>query len=205
MKFDFLKLTQHKVLIITGILIATWSHDHYCRYKPRYFTLWNGKYHSYLGHNPRIFWPALGQSPRPGQKNLGLWPRYEITISFTSDYFFHHSTNVLIVLKTVFFAPSFVKENTFSVPQGKKWPFSALRENFCSRITFNQSARRKVLFVPHSKPRIFPQTSKFPRAKPSAILRFSWKTSFLNSGTKLLFRPAGQKMTFFCPEREFLF
>ena len=74
----------------------------------------------------------------------------------------------------------------FSVPQGKKWPFSALRENFCSRITFNQSARRKVLFVPHSKPRIFPQTSKFPRAKPSAILRFSWKTSFLNSGTKLL-------------------
>ena len=74
-----------------------------------------------------------------------------------------------------------------SVPQGKKWPFSALRENFCSRITFNQSARRKVLFVPHSKPRIFPQTSKLPRAKPSAILRFLGKTSFLNSGTKLLF------------------
>ena len=31
------------------------------------------------------------------------------------------------------------------------------------------------------------------------------KTSDYDLGTKLLFRPAGQKMTFFCPEREFLF
>ena len=76
-----------------------------------------------------------------------------------------------------------------SVPRVKKWPFSALRENFCSRITFSRRARRKVLFVPHSEPPIFPPTSKFPRAKPSAISRFSGKTSFLNSGTKLLFHP----------------
>jgi len=67
MKFDFLKLTQHKVLIITGILIATWSHDHYCRYKPRYFTLWNGKYHSYLGHNPRIF--LTGPRAKPSARS----------------------------------------------------------------------------------------------------------------------------------------
>ena len=74
----------------------------------------------------------------------------------------------------------------FPVFRGKKWPFSALRENFCSRITFSRRAGRKVLFVPHSEPRISPQTSKFPRAKPSAISRFSGKTSFLNSGTKFL-------------------
>ena len=92
-----------------------------------------------------------------------------------------------------------LERKIFSVPEGEKWPFSALRENICSRMTFNQSARRKVLFVPHSKPRIYPQTSKFPWAKPSAILRFSWKTPFLNSGTKLLIFvsvPQGKKWPF---------
>ena len=76
--------------------------------------------------------------------------------------------------------------NYYSVPQGEKWPLSVLREIFCSRITFNRRARWKILFVPHSEPRICPQTSKFPRAKPSAISRFLGKTLFLNSGTKLI-------------------
>ena len=48
-----------------------------------------------------------------------------------------------------------------SVPPGKKWAFSALREIFCSRITFNRRARRKVLFVPNSETRFFPKISRF--------------------------------------------